>query len=136
MSQYYFSHNMFFKAKGHENVLSLHRNTVEFTHESHLTKRGDCILGINADYSLEEIKKQNFEKIKIIIKVDNCKDEITAEYNPEFNDPHEMVIRKTEFKDKRTFAIKADKASKDIKRELVEKMKNPKAILSITIENI
>lgn len=127
---------MHFTAKGHENVLSLHRNTIEFTHDSHLTKRGDCILAINADYSLEEIKKQNFKKIKIIIEVNNNKDEITAEYNPEFNDLHEMVIRKTEFKDKRTFAIKADKAAKDIKREVVEKMKDSNALLSITVENM
>jgi hypothetical protein len=44
-----------------------------------------------------------------------------------------MVIRKTEFSDQRTFAIKADKAAKDIKRELVARMRNPNAVLHICI---
>jgi hypothetical protein len=44
-----------------------------------------------------------------------------------------MVIRKTNFTDQRTFAINADKVAKDIKRELVEKMKNKEAVLDITI---
>ncbi len=126
---------MHFTAKGHENVLSHHRNTVEFTHENYLTKRGDCILGINADYSLDKIKK-DWKKITIHMKIGDVEDTITAEYNPEFSNPHEMVIRKTDFKDKRTFAIKADKAAKDIKRELVEKMKDPEAILKVTIHSL
>ena len=123
---------MFFTAKGHENVLSLHRNTVEFTHETHLTKRGDCILAVHADYILKDINHE-WKKIKIHMKIDNVEDEIIAEYNPEFNNPHEMVIRKTEFTNKRTFAIKADKAAKDINRALVAKMKNQESVLTITI---
>jgi hypothetical protein len=125
---------MHFTAKGHENVLSLHRNTVEFTHETHLTKRGDCILAVCADYSLNNIKKE-WKKIKIHMKIDDVEDEIIAEYNPEFSNPHEMVIRKTEFSDQRTFAIKADKAAKDIKRELVARMRNPEAVLHICISS-
>lgn len=127
---------MHFFAKGHENVLSTHRNTVEFTQHNSVTKQGDCILAVSADYSLEEIKKQNFKRISIVIKVDNIEDRIIAEYNPEFNDEHEMVIRKTEYRDKRTFAVKADKSAKDIKRGLVEKMKNPHAKLSIIIDSL
>ncbi len=123
---------MHFTAKGHENVLSTHRNTVEFTHETHLTKRGDCILAVCADYALKDINK-GWKKIKIHMKIDNVEDEILAEYNPEFSNVHEMVIRKTKFNDQRTFAIKADKSAKDISRALVEKMKNPHAVLTVTV---
>jgi len=123
---------MHFTAKGHENVLSIHRNTVEFTHETHLTKQGDCILAIHANYMLKDINP-DWKKIKIHLKIDNIEDEIIAEYNSGFTNPHEMVIRKTNFTDQRTFAINADKVAKDIKRELVEKMKNKEAVLDITI---
>lgn len=126
-----------FTAHGHKNVLSTHRNTIEFTHDNHLTKNGDCILGINTDYSLEAIQKENFSgKIKILITVDNLSDEIIAYYNPIFADSHEMVIRISNYQDKRTFAIRADKAAKDIKREIVEKMKDPTAVLFIHIEQL
>ena len=47
-----------------------------------------------------------------------------------------MVIRKTGFTDKRTFAIHANKAAKDINRELVEKLKDPDAIVTISIQHL
>ena len=123
-----------FSANGHKNVLSTHRNTVEFTHDKELTLRGDCIIAVNANYNLEEIKNTHLSgKIRIIMEIDGTRDEILAEYNPLFQDPHEMVIRKTDFVDRRTFAIKANKAAKDIKRELVEKMKEADTILTIRI---
>lgn len=124
-----------FTAHGHKNVLSTHKNTIEFTHDNHLTKKGDCILGIDANYSLDNIKEANFAgKIKIRITIDNLSDEIIAEYNPLFADSHEMVIRISNYQDKRTFAIRADKAAKDIKRELVERMRDPHSVLQIRIE--
>lgn len=138
-----------FKARGHENLLGTHRNTLEFTKDTNLTKRGDCIIGVNTDFSLEELKKLH-GKIKIILSVynsvcnirgeliadeltDRLTDEITAEINEEFNDTHELVIRKTDFKDKRTFAINASKAAKDIKRELIKRLKDPQTIINIQI---
>lgn len=128
---------MQFTATGHTHVLSAHRNTIEFTHDKNLTHNGDCILGVNATYSLDAIKREHFSgKIKIHLDVEGVTDEIIAEYNPSFSDPHEMVIRKTDFLDRRTFAICATKAAKDIKRELVEKMKKPNAVLLIQIETL
>jgi len=67
------------------------------------------------------------------MEIDGISDEIIAEYNPLFQDPHEMVIRRTDFVDRRTFAIKADKVARDIDRRIVEKMKNPEAVLTISI---
>ena len=40
-------------AKGHENVKSTHKSTLEITTEEHLTCTGDCILGICADKSMK-----------------------------------------------------------------------------------
>ena len=125
-----------FTAKGHKNILSTHKNTLEFTHDKHLTLNGDCIIGINANYELDKIKQQKFKRVKITITIDNIKDEIIADCNPEFRNPHEMVIRKSNYLDQRTFAINADKSAKDIKRELVKKMQNSDAELAITLEHI
>ena len=46
-----------FEIKGHENVTSKHKKTLEFTKESHLTKNGDCIVGINSTFNLDKIKE-------------------------------------------------------------------------------
>ena len=113
-----------FKAQGHENILSNHKTTLEFTKDKELSKKGGCILGVSADFSLDEIKKlikKSINKeIKIII---DDEQEINGEINPDFNSDHEIVIRKTDFISDRTLAINADKAAVDLSRELVDSLK-------------
>lgn len=120
---------MRFHAYGHENVLSLHKTTVEFTKEDHLTKRGDCILGIKADF---EVPRLNLGKIEIVLEIDGLREVINAVHNPDF-DSDEMVIRKSDFLDKRTFATHADKAACDVDRGIVRKLQDSAAVLNIYI---
>ncbi len=112
---------------GHQNILSTHKNTIEFTKESEVTKKGDCILGVKSDFNptdLKEVCKKN-NKIKIKIFVQDLVEEIICFTNKDFDDAHEIVIRKSEFNTKRTFGIKADKVALDINRKIVDKLKNP-----------
>ena len=60
----------------------------------------------------------NLKTLKII-------EEVNAEINPNFSSENEMVIRKSDFLDGRTFAIKADKAACDLNRYLVKYLKKP-----------
>ncbi len=117
---------MQFNISGHENVLSTHRNTIEFTKDTELSLKGDCILGVNADFDHNELMElvKQCSKIKVIITVDDLKEEITAEINKDFDDKREIVIRKTDFVSKRTLGIKADKAAIDVNRDLVDKLKD------------
>lgn len=128
---------------GHKNILGTHRNTLEFTHDKNLTLRGDCIIGVQANYKFDDFKhlkplqEQKIKnRIKIIIEVDDLKDEVIAEYHPGFHHEHEMVIRTSTFADKRTFAIEANKAAIDLRRDLIRKMKNPWQEMKVTITEI
>lgn len=127
-----------FHCFGHKNILALHRNTIEFTKESHLTKNGDCILGVKADFDFKEliefIKKSKGKKIKAKIIVGDYKDEFSFFPNPSFSHPEEMVIRKTDFKSERTLGILCDKSAKDIKREIINKMKEHKTKMEVIYE--
>ncbi len=128
-----------FACYGHKNILGTHRNTLEFTHDKELTLKGDCIIGIQANYQLEDfqhLKHLQGKKIKIIIEVDNLSDEIIAEYHPSFHHEHEMVFRTSAFTDKRTFAINANKAAINLNRDLIKKMENPQQEMRVTITEI
>lgn len=122
-----------FTATGHKNILATHPTTLEFTKDKEVSLRGDCILGVSATYDLDAIRKAQLSVIKIRMEIEGISDEIIAKYNPLFSHQDEMVIRKTDFADRRTFAINANKAAKDINKELVEKMKKPDAILIVNI---
>lgn len=116
---------MFFRIFGHPNVLCTHRNTLEFTKDTELSKRGDCILGVNADFDPEKLKEisKRFNKVKIIITSGSKKQEISGITNKDFDDNHELVIRRSEHGSKRTFCMRADKVAKDIDRNIVDNMK-------------
>jgi len=45
-----------FNCCGHENITARHKNTFEFTKDEELSLNGDCIIGVNADFSLPSLK--------------------------------------------------------------------------------
>ena len=125
-----------FRAYGHPNITGKHRTTFEFTKDSEVTLKGDCIVGVKADFSLKGIKefiqnsiKNNNKKIKIIIKTDGKEEIVHAELNPSFNSDREMVVRKSGFLDGRTLAVKADKAASDLKTGI-----KPDSVVEIVID--
>ena len=132
-----------FNACGHPNILATHKTTLEFTKDKEVSLKGDCIVGVNADFDLSEIKKfikkLKNNKITITIKTikkDNKIEEtITAEVNKNFNDNHEFVIRKTDFVSERTFAIKSNKAAFELNRDLIRFLREYRNKISVIIEN-
>lgn len=124
-----------FTAWGHKNVTGRHKRTLEFTKDSELGIEGDCILGVTSNFSIYDLKELIKEggKLKMVITVDDVSDEVIFEPNPEFNDEEEIVVRIGDFSSDRTFGLRADKACSDLKRELVEKLKDPGQKIDVLI---
>jgi hypothetical protein len=74
-------------------------------------------------------------KLTVKIEAGDLEEEIHAYGSPQLalSDPVEMVLRKSDFASERTLGIRADKAAKDISRELVERLKNPNQQVKITL---
>ncbi len=114
-----------FRIQGHKNILSAHKRTIEFTKDSELTKDGDCILGVNADFELERLQMfLGLERVRITVAADSISETITAVPNKRFNSSRELVVRIGEFDSERTFAVRADKAASDLSRTLVDALKS------------
>lgn len=129
-----------FHAYGHPNILAMHKSTLEFTKEREVSLKGDCIVGVKADFDLNELKKfinkcKN-KKVRIIMEANGIKEEISAEINPHFNSDKEMVIRKTDFVSERTFAINSSKVAFELKKDLVEFLINKNSCISISLLNM
>lgn len=116
-----------FKCYGHKNITSSHKNTFEFTKHKDIGKLAHCIVGVKANFSVKNIKKtiKNKDTLKIIIEVDNIKEEITCIPNKDFSDSEEIVVRKSDFSSKRTLGIRCGRASIDFSKRFKEKLKNP-----------
>jgi len=126
---------------GHENITGRHKTTFEFTKDSELGLKGDCIIGIKANKACKDLSKElkkaiwEGKKIKMEIIVNHLRDEIIfyGHKDLELNHEKDIVIRKSNWMDGRTLGIKANKSAHEIKEEIIKKMKNPNQKMIVRI---
>jgi hypothetical protein len=131
--------------RGHPNVQLLHGKTLEITRDEHLTLRGDCIIGVRASKACadlgEPLKRRlraNDSIVKIEVMVGSETFTIAGRGDERLSllNPHDIVIRKTNFACPRTLSVRCDKASSDVPRKMVKLLQdsNAKGIFRITVE--
>ncbi|MBI4344196.1 MAG: DUF371 domain-containing protein [Euryarchaeota archaeon] len=129
-------------AHGHENITSLHYNTLEVTKDPSITRRADCIVGVGADRGLSDLSEEfkaaarvEGARIEVRLRADGIEDRILGEGHPAltFASPREMVIRRSSFLCPRTLMIKADKSSRELDRGLVEFLRERQRELQVEI---
>ena len=132
-----------FECTGHLNIISKHKTTLEFTTESDLSLQGDCIIGVNSTQSLASLPQELKEKMRIMnsqivvkIRTADLEEVILGNGHPDltFSDKHAIIIRKSDFICPRTLMINSNKAACDISIDIVQLMRNPKNILTISIQ--
>ena len=130
------------KFSGHKNIRSLHKKTIEITKESHLTPQGDCIIGVNATSGCADLPDKLKKKLRdpsanvtFSILVDNHEFVVSGKGHSGLILSHseDIVIRKSDFVCPRTLAIKCDKASDLLPREMVTLLQDPEARGTFTI---
>lgn len=129
-------------AYGHENIQATHRTTLEITKETRLSEGGTCIIAVSAskvlaDLSLrfKEIMRENTAELTVLLEAGKAVDRLNASGDSRLilNHPTDMVIRKSDYICSRTLAIKADKAARDLSREVVAELKTRGQRLRITL---
>lgn len=132
-----------FKACGHPNIQGTHKTTIMTTKDSKLSLNGDCIVAVSAEKSIKELSeevknaaKNNDAIIKLILSIESESVEITGKGDPRltFENIHDIVTRKSSFICPRTLMIQSDKASIDLPRNFLMKMKKPDTVMKITIK--
>ncbi|MGM5487941.1 MAG: DUF371 domain-containing protein [Nanobdellota archaeon] len=115
-----------FFCQGHENVRATHRTTLEFTRDTHLTTNGDCIVGVAANFSSDQLQcLLSWNRFRVTMRVGDISDWLEADVNPGFVSDGELVIRKTDFVSKRTIGINATKSSLELDRKLINALTSP-----------
>ena len=128
--------HMRFTVQGHKNMRATHAKTLEFTKDTDLSVRGDCIVGVNADFDPEKLKSfiKDKKHIKVTLSIDDLSDSFEAEINPEFDDEHEIVFRLGSFSSGRTLSVSSTKAAIHLKRDIVKKLEDPSSKMTVEFE--
>ena len=128
---------------GHKNLRSLHPKSIEITTDEDLTVNGDCIVGVKATCGClgipDEMKSllQNPQSDVICtILVGDLSFKVTGKGSEKLTlaNPHDIVIRKSNFTCPRTLSIGCDTASDSIPRQMVEALQNPETMGIFRIE--
>jgi hypothetical protein len=129
-------------AYGHENIEATHTKTFEITKEVALTKKGDCIIAVEASIGaidlplkFKQAARKEGARITITIEASELKEVVQAKGSTKltFTHPTDLVVRKSSYVCSRTLAIKANKAASDFSRKLVEKMRDPNQEITVTL---
>ena len=105
------------RCRGHPLVLGTHPTTFEVTREVHLTKKGNCIIGISADKSCDRLSAE-FKRVlthddAVLITRLSCDGktvEVKSRGSSQFtlDHPTDMVWRRSSFVCGRTIGIMSD----------------------------
>jgi len=134
-------------ARGHENIKAEHKTTLEVTKDNYLTPRGDCIIGISSNKgardlneNLKRIITRDDSYVYIIIYLSKDLYEIIKGRGSSkltLTNENKIIVRKSNFISDATISINSDKAARDLRRDLIEKLKNNKSkfVFSIIATN-
>ncbi|MFH0897695.1 MAG: DUF371 domain-containing protein [Candidatus Bathyarchaeota archaeon] len=133
------------EAWGHPNVTARNRTTFEVTKEDQLTRRGDCIIAINAskgardlNEELKKLVKREDAEITVIIEVGPYREMVKGKGNTglTLNHATDLVIRKSNYICDRTLMVGADNVAIDFSRDMVKKLQkqSQKVIASLIVE--
>lgn len=129
-------------AQGHPNISATHATTFEVTKVKTLTRRGDCIVGVNAskgprDFSGQFVNlcRHDESRIQVQLQAGGIVELIEGRGSSRLTFKHssESVGRKSMFVSNRTIMVEADRASRDLSRELIDALSHPETKLRVRI---
>ena len=129
-------------AQGHPNVLAEHPTTFEITKESNLSRRGDCVIGVNASIGPRDLSNEfrnlcrhSESRILVELEAKGIAESIGGRGAPKLTlkHPSDMVGRKSSFVSDRTIMIGADRAARDLDRDLIKALTYSETMLRVRI---
>lgn len=122
------------EAWGHENVKASHKTTFEITRDEHLTPRGDCIIAVRAskgvadlDPAFKDLVRKENSILIVVLEAGGFRDIVIARGSEklELSDTRRIIVRKSRYIESATLGIEANKAARDLSRELIASLRSP-----------
>ncbi len=132
----------YLEARGHPKIRGTHRMTFEVTKDSHLTERGDCVIGVRATKSVRDLSahfkrvaNSPLAKMTIQIEADGLRETARGFGHTQlsFMHPTDIVARKSNYVCGRTIMIGSDKAAADLSRELIKRLQDERVKLQVRL---
>lgn len=129
--------------RGHPNVRSLHRSTIEVTTARTLTPAGDCIVGVGASHgcaglpgALKAALRDGRSRVRVTLLAGGLEYAVSGRGDPRLalSHPDDIVVRRSSFACPRTLAVGCDGSASEVPREMVSYLSGSGARGALRIE--
>lgn len=116
--------------------------TFEVTRGCHLSKRGNCVIGVSANkgpndlgFEFKEACRREGARITLRLEAEGIVETIhgLGSCKLSFSHPKEIVGRKSLYASDRTIMVSCDKAAFDLDRQLISALKSSNTKLNVQI---
>jgi 16S rRNA (cytidine1402-2'-O)-methyltransferase len=121
-----------FVCRGHANVTATHDKTLELTHDTDISRRATCVLGVASTHDDRALLALR-GRVLITLECDGTRDEFSATISPFFLGDSSLVFRRAGGLRERTIAFDATKTAATIDRDLVACLGSADRELRVTI---
>ena len=130
------------QAWGHPNITGSHRTTLEVTKTPQLSSAGDCVIAVAASkgaqalsFAFKRLAQDTYTRITVLLEVGELRDRVVGWGHPalRFTHPEDLVVRTSSYTCSRTLMIRADKAARDLSRDLIRCLQNPRQQIVLTL---
>jgi hypothetical protein len=129
-------------AWGHPHITGSHRTTFEITRAQTVSPSGDCVIAVAASKgalglssAFKRIARNDQTQITVLLEADELQEQVVGWGHPAltFTHPEDLVARTSRFTCPRTLMIRADKAARNLSRELIRCLQNPQQRIVLTL---
>jgi len=131
-----------FDAYGHATIAATHEISFEITKETHLTRRGDCIVAVRASKGAIDLS-QDFKtiagndsaRITVLLSAGDIQVKACGRGSSglQFTHPTDLVARKSTYTCPRTLMVSSNIAAQDFPRGFIDLVRNPDRKITIRL---
>jgi hypothetical protein len=131
-----------FEARGHAAIMAMHEMSFEITKETHLTRKGDCIIGVAATKGAADLSQEfktlaenNSSTITVLLSAGGIQVKARGRGSSklQFTHPTDLVARKSTYTCRRTLMICSDMAACDFPRRFVRLIRDPECTIKVRL---
>lgn len=118
-------------ARGHDSITATNRRAIEITKDPYVTKRGDCIIACCAERAAGELSPDVLKALAsggvVVVMIDagGLREIVTGRAPRAVPlSSHRVVIRRSEYVDSSTVAVRASKAAADLSSAVVARLRS------------
>ncbi|WP_329106760.1 DUF371 domain-containing protein [Micromonospora sp. NBC_01699] len=123
------------RGHGHPRIRATHAKTLEFTHDTEVTERATCVVGVAAVLDPAEL---GLLRGRVRYTVEAAGYEATGEatINPDHAVRDGLVLRRSHHNDPGTLAVAATLTAEDLDRELAAALTDPATAVTLTLVEV